>query len=150
MKNVIYIVLTCLMVSILGCKKKVIDPTAALTKSELMSGKTSRIWQTSAIKVDGKDTYTSLGACYKDNQLVFKADGTYERNSGPSKCKASEPQIIDSGKWNLKSNDSELVMGARTFQITELSNNQFTIKVVTATDQTVIETFTAQTALATL
>lgn len=150
MKNVIYIVLVCFTVSISGCKKKAIDPIAALTKSELMAGKTARIWQTSAINVDGKDTYTSLGACYKDNQLVFKADGTFERNSGPTKCKASEPQIIDSGKWNLKSNDSELVMGTRTFQIMELSANQFSIKVKTATDQVIIETFTAQTALATL
>lgn len=133
-----------------GCKKKAVDPVATTSKSELMAGKTSRIWQTSAIKVDGKDTYTSLGACFKDNQLVLKADGDYERNNGAVKCKASEPQIIDAGKWSLKSNDSELVLGVRTFQIVELSANQFTIKVVTATDQVVLETFTAQTALATL
>ena len=150
MKNVIMFSIFCVVISATSCKKKAIDPIATMSKTELMGGKTSRVWQTSAIKVDGKDTYTSLGACFKDNQLVLKADGDYERNNGAVKCKASEPQIIDTGKWSLKSNDSELVLGVRTFQIVELSANQFTIKVLTATDQVVLETFTAQTARATL
>lgn len=47
-------------------------------------------------------------ACKKDDEYVFSFKGHYEKNEGATKCAASAPQIIATGNWIFKNNETEI------------------------------------------
>ncbi len=55
------------------------------------------------------DNFSSLKACKKDDRFVFRANGTYEVNEGPTKCSSSDPQILTSGTWTFTSPTQEAI-----------------------------------------
>jgi hypothetical protein len=45
------------------------------------------------------DLWTLEEDCRKDDLLVFKADGTYFEDEGPTKCKITDEQVTGSSPW---------------------------------------------------
>ena len=50
----------------------------------------------------------SWDSCIKDNITLFKSDGSYEENEGPTKCGVVFPNVFGTGNWSLMSNDTQL------------------------------------------
>lgn len=67
------------------------------------------------------DDHQTLAACIKDNRWVFRSNGTYEYNEGPTKCNAGDPQIIQTGSWAFTDNETKLTIGSSTFTVDQLT-----------------------------
>jgi Lipocalin-like domain len=71
-----------------GCKKEEVVATID-TKAILTSGK----WKLTAQTTDGKDSYSSIDACDKDNTETYSTDGKVTVDQGAVKCDATDPQV---------------------------------------------------------
>ena len=67
--------------------------------------------------------WSSMAACEKDNQLIFRGDGTVEVNEGASKCDPTDPQIVDTDTWQFLENEAKIKVGTLTSTIEELSSS---------------------------
>lgn len=97
---------------VIGCSKGG-DSTTSVTNTQLL---TASDWiytaqQSKAVSSSvWTDDFVSLKACQKDNHLVFRVNGTFESNEGPTKCYSSDPQISETGTWSFAQNETVLVV----------------------------------------
>lgn len=94
-----------------GCSKNA-DTVTNFTKTQLLTnsdwvqtGSQSKLTTESV----WTDNFSSTPACSKDDRLVFRANGSFEINEGPTKCNSSNPQILLTGTWSFAQNETELV-----------------------------------------
>jgi len=87
------------LLALAGCG----DDPAPIHEEELTSG--TGKWKLTALTVKAAgqsgDAYADMDACEKDNIFFFNADGTYQYQSGVTKCDVSEPAIIEAGTWEI-------------------------------------------------
>ncbi len=104
------------------------DDNTTKTKTELL---TTGTWKyTAAIINPAYDYYgdgiaaTNLFSimkdCEKDDFEVYKTNGTWEYNEGPTKCDASYPQVF-SLPWSFADNETKLLLGGDEHTILELN-----------------------------
>ncbi len=135
MKPTIAILICCfLVISFSACKK---DDPKPKTKMDLL---TASAWKITDIQYksgtgawQSDPSFATSPTCQKDDQLVFKANNTYEFNEGPSKCTASDPQIFDTGAWAFQDNETKLLWGSDSFSIDELTETSLIISITDAT-----------------
>lgn len=98
------------------------------TKTELLTNGT---WKYTGAIISPAYDYYGDGAvvtnifsimkdCEKDDFEVYKANGTWEYNEGPTKCDPSYPQIF-SLPWNFADNETKLMLGGDEHIILELT-----------------------------
>lgn len=49
--------------------------------------------------------FSFIPACERDDRYTFKTDGTYYSDNGPTKCNSSDPQIAETGKWDINGDE---------------------------------------------
>jgi len=114
--------------SILSCNKDDDNNSTTKTKTELL---TSGTWKYTACIVspaydyygDGvmaTDLFAILKPCEKDDFEVYKTDGTWEYNEGPTKCDPSYPQVF-SEPWSFTSNETKVLVGTTECTLLELT-----------------------------
>jgi len=69
---------------------------------ETATATTLSIWKPSLPPPPG------ISACKRDDEYAFSFKGHYEKNEGPSKCTATAPQVIATGNWVFKSNETQI------------------------------------------
>lgn len=69
-----------------------------LVKAEVKSG-AATTWS------DITSTYVS---CEKDNNYIFRSNGTFEFNEGATKCSPGDLQIYDTGNWGFADGETKL------------------------------------------
>jgi len=67
------------------------------------------------------DDHQNSAPCQRDNRWVFRTNGSYELNEGPTKCNAADPQIIQTGSWLFSDNETKLTIGSSTFTVDQLT-----------------------------
>ena len=76
------------------------DDPAPIKEEELPGN-----WKLTALSIKAlgqtEDAYTDLEACEKDNIFHFAENGTYEYQVGVTKCDVSEPNVFESGTWEI-------------------------------------------------
>lgn len=107
MKQIILLLVTAGMFA--GCKKDSSNPTNPGNVSNNNPTKTPKdlITTTWIIEscIDNKPGVSDpnlLLECQKDDNWIFKTDGTYELDAGAVKCNPSDPQK-ETGTWNIDS-----------------------------------------------
>src|SRR5690606_26096511 len=55
------------------------------------------------------DIYSTMEACSKDDFIIFKEEGTYVVDEGPTKCDDNDPQTT-TGTWSLDKEDKNLYL----------------------------------------
>jgi hypothetical protein len=141
--NALIYAIACIVL-ISSCKK---DDEPSVSKTELLAGKTSKSWKQTAGKENGSDYFSDYDDCDKDDLYVFNANKNFEYNEGASKCDPNYTQVIDSGNWELETNDTVVkILGDEVdleASIVELTNTTLRIKYTNDGD-TYEDTFTAQ------
>ena len=114
--------------SFFSCNKDDGNTSTAKTKKELL---TTGTWKyTSCIispaydyygdGVMATDLFSILKPCEKDDFEVYKTDGTWEYNEGPTKCDPSYPQVF-SEPWSFTANETKMFVGTVEHTILELT-----------------------------
>ena len=108
-------------------------PTPTATKTQLLI---SSDWAFAGLQSKKEtatawtDDYAAMLPCEKDNKFVFKSNNTYEYNEGAAKCNTNDPQIIQTGTWQLTSNETMLALKQVTGGTDAITAN---IEVLTST-----------------
>ena len=135
-----------------GCKDDEGSTTpAAKTKTELLSASP---WIMSAGTVspgmpygEGNlitDLFSMSEPCEKDDETIFKADGTGSQNEGATKCDPQGGQELGAFTWSFNATETELIKDGDTFGLEELSETNMvvtTILIEDGTSYTVTSTF---------
>ena len=137
-----------------GCKDDEETATitpAAKTKTELISASP---WIVSAGTVspgmpygEGNlitDLFSMSEPCEKDDETIFKADGTGSQNEGATKCDPQGGQELGAFTWSFNATETELIKDGDTFGLEELSETNMvvtTILIEDGTSYTVTSTF---------
>jgi hypothetical protein len=129
--------LACFFVVVVSCQKdeNKNDNNTTKSKTELLTAGT---WKYIGATIspaydyygDGTlttDIFSIMKDCEKDDFEVYKTNGTWEYNEGPSKCDPSYPQIF-SLSWNFADNEAKLMLGGDEHSILELSVNRLKLK----------------------
>jgi hypothetical protein len=129
--------LACFFVVVVSCQKdeNKNDNNTTKSKTELLTAGT---WKYIGATIspaydyygDGTlttDIFSIMKDCEKDDFEVYKTNGTWEYNEGPSKCDPSYPQIF-SLPWNFADNEAKLMLGGDEHSILELSVNRLKLK----------------------
>lgn len=104
------------------------------TTKDYLIGKTC--WSFTKVESQNQDsTWTDVtsqlfDACYLDNCINFKSDGTFIIDEGASKCKPTDPQTNNQGTWSLSPDEKELItidqsQVTSTFHIESISATSF-------------------------
>ena len=109
-KTVPFTVTISLFFILAGCSKSVdSNTTVNFTKTQLLT-KADWIQTGSDTKLTTEtvwtDNFARNSACSKDDRIVFRANGTFEINEGPTKCSPSDPQIQETGTWSFAQNET--------------------------------------------
>jgi hypothetical protein len=122
--------LAVLALSFTSCKKDSDNPSptnntpTVKTKTQLISANS---WKVTSMVSNGYDIYNIMSPCEKDNFFMFKANGAYVQDEGPTKCDPSDQQV-ENGLWKFINNESAIVIdGEDTATIITL--NADTLKV---------------------
>lgn len=108
-----------------SCKKDEDSSNSpAKSKTELI---TSGSWRVSSLVLGGTDIWPSQDACDKDDLSIFKADGTYIDDEGPTKCDSSDPQQSTS-TWKFMNNETMLEIDGDVGTIKELSASKMVLE----------------------
>ncbi len=123
-----------LLLLFVSCKKPgendpPIEPDPITAQALLTEARYFTVLKEEVTFADGttQSTNTGLVACLDDNQLLFKKDGTYEKNDGPLICVPGSPFILDEGLWELTDNNQKLGLRRRNtsafirYDVTELT-----------------------------
>jgi len=156
MKNISILLAGLLLAgSLAGCKK---DDDKDPSKVDLLTAKN---WQQTAGTATSTDRgitttvdiYKDQEACEKDNFLKFNSNKTVDVNEGPTRCDASDPQVV-SGSWDLNSDQTKLYLNSTALgggltaqlEVVELSSSKLVLKgtdLSQGTTDTYTVTFTA-------
>lgn len=87
------------------------------------------------LPIIGANYFDSFEACVKDDQLVMNADNTYVRKDGVTKCKPTDPDTYETGKWEIRDNGKKILFVSSKnvtdeFEIITLSKNEFSINYI--------------------
>jgi hypothetical protein len=77
------------------------------------------------------DLFALYDACEKDDYFVFRNNGSFEVNEGPTKCDPSNPQVYSS-EWQFANNESEIIIDGDRGIIEELTNSTLRIRTESA------------------
>ena len=124
-----------IFIMIASCQKDKDDNHTTKTKTELL---TTGTWKyTGAIISPGYDYYgdgtvvtnifSIMKDCEKDDFEVYKTNGTWEYNEGPTKCDPSYPQIF-SQPWHFADNEIKLILGGDEHTILELTTTTLKLR----------------------
>jgi hypothetical protein len=121
-----------------ACKKDD-APVKPKSKAEMISSPSGKKWKltvstVSLIKGAVTETESMLEdyeACELDNVFILFADKKYEEREGATKCHPSDNDLVDSGTWTLKNNDTEFeqVIDGIPYSMKILELSESTIKV---------------------
>jgi len=124
-KLILFAVISFLSISITSCNKNDNPPpsnTDRITKSS---------WKFSAAKAGGIDVTAQVPACFKDNTMLFVANGTGTINEGANVCSPASPATFT---WVFQNNGTELNMstpivagGSGVFTIVNLTDVILTV-----------------------
>ena len=85
-----------ILVLLYSCKKDDNKPTITIV------GKWKQVSGTYSPAYFGEtDYFTSYNVCEKDDIIEFKANNTFEASEGATKCDASDPQIYQTGDYQV-------------------------------------------------
>lgn len=126
----------------LSCKKPgdqaaPIEPDPIAAQALLTEARFFTVLKQEVTFADGTTNSTNPGlvACLDDNQLLFKKDGSYEKNDGLLICVPGSPFILDQGQWELTDDNRKLGFKPRNtsafirYDITELSSERLSYEV---------------------
>lgn len=106
------------------------EKTVAFTKTQLLTAKPWRI--TGIIEQSPgsspTDVFSSFLPCEKDNLFLFKTNGTYDNTEGATKCDPMDPQLIDSGSWQLVNNETILNIDGDSFEVVQITPTSLVLK----------------------
>jgi hypothetical protein len=68
---------------------------------------TNSPWKFDKATSGGADVSSFVNACYKDNTMIFQANGNGSLDEGATKCNAGDPQTTNF-TWNFTNNGSTL------------------------------------------
>lgn len=127
MKSNIFVLFTAITVSFfLSCKGKD-DPQPTSSKTDIITQKT---WVVKGAqeKVNGiwVDDHSSFTPTEMDDIYTFKRNGTLDRNEGPTKANASDPQII-STTWKFDDNETTITVDGDKSTLFELTDTKLVI-----------------------
>ncbi len=133
MKRITYIVSIALLLFSLGCKKD-----NAKQNQSRMDLITTGQWKIIALTlvpgydIDGDgdidtDIFQDFDLCEKDDYYIFKSNGIFEVNEGPSKCDASDPQVV-SANWSFANQEKEIILDGTPGTIEELSTTRLRMR----------------------
>ena len=95
-----------------SCKKE----AAVSTDNSVLL--TTGLWKRTGETTNGKDTFTALGSCDKDNTYVFATDGKATFDEGATKCNTTDPQTT-TGSWAFTGTDkTKMILTESGFAIT--------------------------------
>jgi hypothetical protein len=133
------------------CTESLLVPTEAQRSAVFLSGKVNetKTWIISRANVETTQGTFDLNftPCYIDNKFTFSNnnDQSYELTEGNSKCVTTDPTIIEKGTWAFTKNGKKINIAAASIfsnaaffafltepaDVTELTNDRFTIKIKT-------------------
>lgn len=116
MKSVFHIMFLMVAATMLFSCNKDEDPTANLSKEELIAGTTSKAWNLTKTEIVGLGS-DSPEACSADDTHTFSRDGAYSFDEGGSKCEEADPQTT-SGSWRLNEDKTEFIRGEGGIELT--------------------------------
>ena len=74
------------------------------------------------------DIFAIMKPCEKDDFEVYKTNGIWEYNHGPTKCDPTEPQVVYSEPWSLIANETKIMIGTSECTILELTDTTLKIR----------------------
>jgi hypothetical protein len=114
------------MGTINSCKKD--DDNGGADVAQLEANLTAGDWIQVDHKQDGvSDWDTDWEDCEKDDIATFFTDGSYQIDEGPTKCDPNDPQVSESGTWQLTQDGKQLVMEGFAFEIIKLTSTDMVI-----------------------
>lgn len=131
--TVVLVIVTSTVVTSCGKKDPGPQPTPSKSKMTLLTQKAwininieklkNGVW----VNDFGTPPTTAL-----DDQYVFKSNGDFELNEGPTKASGSS-QIIDTGKWIFVENETKIqIVGNDLIEIIELTDDKLQFKVLSS------------------
>jgi hypothetical protein len=111
--NVLMGIFALLILSFSSCKKDSTEgpgttPEPQLSKKEMLAGTSQKSWTRTKTYLNGEETTSSQKACSMDDIHLFKTAGTYEIQSGATKCDPSEQQMV--GDWSFGNNETFVIV----------------------------------------
>lgn len=99
---------------------------------------TAKAWK--FIKIETKtdnlpwfDEIPFMPACERDDELLFKTDGSCLYSEGATKCNPMDSDIIDEVRWSFVDNETKIDFDGGVFVIEKLDHTQF---IISATETT--------------
>jgi hypothetical protein len=138
MKNFRLLITALAFITLFSACKKDDAPIKPKTKAEMISSTSGKKWKlvasTMSLVIPGKPTETEdmledYEPCELDNLSILFADKKYEEKEGATKCDPSDSDLIGSGTWDLRNNDTEFVITS--------DGDSFEYKVVEITETTI-------------
>lgn len=103
-----FLLLLLAIATAIGCSKQKETP---LTNNQLLAKQPWVLKAYTTVRIsDGvtQDGYGPMSLCYKDDEYIFKLNNTYEGNAGAAKCDPADPQVFQTGTWQLINSDTKL------------------------------------------
>ncbi|MDJ1469837.1 lipocalin family protein [Cytophagaceae bacterium DM2B3-1] len=124
-----YSLIVAVILSLPACKGSGDEPkdyNAMISKSP---------WKIISATLDGKDEFSDLNECYKDDLFRYQSGGSYSLEEGTTKCNTNDPQIFSEGTWSYDPDTKLLTMNQTsgsgqdgTFLVKELSSTKMVLE----------------------
>jgi hypothetical protein len=98
-------------VSVVSCSKGNGAQTTPKSKTTLLSQSSWKLIKAAEKNASAtlwNDVATVITSCRRDDIYIFRTDGTWELNKGPTKCDPSDPQIFLSGTWLFANSKTQI------------------------------------------
>jgi len=76
--------------------------------SGLLAGPGGKRWRIFDVTLNGQPFPSGIPSCVRDNFNIFFKANKFVRDEGPTKCTASDPQILE-GTWRFNSTGTDLI-----------------------------------------
>lgn len=111
--NVLLGISAFLILSFSSCKKDSTTgpgptPEPQLSKKEMLAGSAQKTWTRTNTYLNGDKTTSSQKACSMDDIHIFKTAGSYEIQSGATKCSPSETPTM--ANWQFGNNETFVIV----------------------------------------
>lgn len=133
----VIIILLASVLSIFSCKKSTTSVTPK-TKTELLSGTTSKTWKNTKAEATNPqglkiDLVSTQPTCVTDNLLIFFPNKSYEIREGATKCNPTDPDLLLKANWSLNATETQFSIDKIIFQGRQVENVVFDIVELTET-----------------
>lgn len=125
----LFSVLAALLFAFTSCQD---DDTATQDVRPLLVNRTWELTGLTANAENGEsiDYYAALDACDRDDVWRYVENGYYELNEGIEKCTDDDPQVYETGTWDLV--DNQLTMRksgeTRTYTVLGVTNSALNLQ----------------------